>query len=234
MDLFITHRAFYWGEPRAYDYDKYMKSKDWEKWTDSVPMNEISKLFDFIILWDFHFQGDPKQFQKIYEELSPIIKELEQARLESIDFSNELLTNIGKVFDRVAECSWKYESTDGSKILHTMLPNLFVMWDRRIRKGILGREDKNWGAVYAIEFLPKMQKEINEAIETLMQEKGLNRKEAIKCIHQMCDNKTLPKLIDEHNYMICTRPKDFREFIGNLRKKGEMTSEEYERLANKV
>lgn len=64
MDLCITHKAFYWAEPRAHYYDEYMKGKDGEKWTDSLPMDEVSKLFGFIVHWDFHFQGDPERFQK--------------------------------------------------------------------------------------------------------------------------------------------------------------------------
>ena len=97
--LIIAHRAYYWAEPRAYYYDWYMERKCWESWGDSVPLDEVEKLFDFIIRWDYHFQRDPREFQRIYERISPIIKSLEHERLENADFTNEeLLMKIEKGF----------------------------------------------------------------------------------------------------------------------------------------
>jgi len=240
--LWISHKAYYWAEPKAHYYDLYMERKDWERWGDSVPLDEVEKLFDFIIRWDYHFQGAPNEFQRIYGEISPIIKSLEHERLEDVDFTNdELVTKIEKVFDEVARCSWRYESTDSSKICHTILPNLFVMWDRRIRKGILGSSDRDCGAIYAREFLPKMQSELREALNTCMQERDLSEKEAKRYIRRLCDNKPLPKLIDEYNYMIFTRPLDFEEYIEKIKKRvedsrenDEITNEQYEEFLNEI
>lgn len=240
--LYVAHRAFYWAEPRAHYYDEYMRHKDWEEWVDSVPLDEIKKLFDFIRRWDYHFQGDQKRFQESYVEIFPIIKELEHMRLEDIDFEDrELRDKIEEIFDKVANCSWRYESTDASKILHTILPKLLVMWDRKIRKGILGSVNRNWGAVYAIEFLPKMQGELIQAIRTCMEKNDLSNKEAAQHISHQCDDKTLPKLIDECNYMTFTRPSDFQEYmeklkerVKELKEKDELTAEEHERLLNDI
>jgi hypothetical protein len=44
------------------------------------------------------------------------------------------------------------------------------MWDRNIRLGILGNENKKKGSMYALDFLPKMQNELFEAINTCMEE----------------------------------------------------------------
>lgn len=240
--LYVAHRAFYWAEPRAHYYDEYMRHKNREKWVVSVSLNEVKKLFDFILHWDFHFQGDPKKFQECYAEIFPIIKNLEDERLEDANFNDrELRNKIEQIFDKVANCAWRYESTDASKILHTILPKLFVMWDRKIRKEILGSENRNWGGVYATEFLPKMQEELIEAIRTCKQKYKLGNKEAAQHVSQLCDNKTLPKLIDEYNYMTCTRPADFRDYvekleerIKELREENEISAEDYKRLLNDI
>lgn len=235
-DLYIAHRAFYAIERIAYLYTQYMEQKDWRKWIDSVPIDEVLKLFKFIRRWRTRgFAGDPEKFQRIYEKNFLIIKDLGRERLEDMDSTDdELLRKIEKVFDEVTRCSWRYESTGSSKILHTILPHLFVMWDRKIRKGILGYVDRNWGAVYASEFLPKMRNKLEEAIQTTMQENKLSRKEAIRYIRKMCYGETLPKLIDEYNYMIYTRSKDFKQYIKRLKKRGEITTEEYVRLMERI
>jgi hypothetical protein len=234
-DLLIGHMAFYHKEPRALYYDHFMKIKNWEKWADSVPLDEVKKLFDFIVRWDFHFQGDPQKFAEIYSKVSPIIQNLKSARLEDLDFNNDHVSDgIKRVFDSICDCSWKYESTDTSKILHTIVPDLFVMWDRNIRERILGDVECKWGAVYANDFLPKMQKEINDCISSFMSEKQLDRAESAGRIRGLCDNKSFPKLIDEYNYMVCTKPKEFLAFIQDLKTKGKITATEYERIAEKL
>lgn len=199
-----AHKAFYKGEHRAKNYDRYMLGqKNWKKWKNpTLPDDEIEKLFRFIRSWDRFFQGDPNIFQKIYEEIYPIIEKLKHERIEDVDFTNEeLKTTIRDVFDKVADCTLigRYESTDASKILHTILPKFFVMWDDAIKNcTVQGRRD---GATYAFDFLPKVHLELAEAIETCMLERQLNYTEAVKYIRQKTGWQTLAKLADEYNYM---------------------------------
>ena len=202
--LIEAHKAFYKGEHRAKNYDRYMlEQKNWKKWeTPLLPVDEIEKLFHFIRSWDRFFQGDPNVFQKIYEEIYSIIEKLKHERIEDVDFTNEeLKTTIRDVFDKVADCTLigRYESTDASKILHTILPKFFVMWDDAIKNWMV--HGSNDGETYAFDFLPKVQRELAEAIETCMLERQLNRTEAIKYIRQETGWQTLAKLADEHNYM---------------------------------
>lgn len=236
-DLQITHKAFWKIERRAKHYDKYMKErKDWKKWPNSVSLEEIKKLLDFIPKWDSHFRGkDPERFGKIYNEILPVIKKLKPERLENANFNTELIQKIQKIFDEVAQCSGRaYESTDCSKILHTILPHLIVMWDRGIRKGILGHENKKEGAVYSLEFLPQMQIELQEAINTCIEEKGLKPEEAIEYIRRSCGYETLPKLVDEYNYVIYTKTIEFRTYLEELKEQSKITIKDYKRLVNKL
>lgn len=139
-DLIKAHDEFYDGEFRAEYYDRYLRNKNWALWQISVPLFEVEKLFKFIRSWDRFFQGNEVKFLGIYEEIAPFIKKIENLRIENIDLDNsKLKKNITIVFNKVADCTLinRYESTDASKILHTIAPYFFVMWDREIRKRTL-------------------------------------------------------------------------------------------------
>lgn len=206
--LIEAHKEFYGGgEPRARRYDEYMESKNWEEWSsNTVSIAEIEKLFHFVHSWDRFFQGDVKKLQMIYKEIRPIIKELENEKIEDVNFKDEELEKkIRNLFDKVADCTLinRYESTDASKILHTILPNFFVMWDNSIKFWVV-ESGKN-GETYAFFFLPKVQEELGEAIRSCMEEQEFTRKQAIEYTCEKCDNKTLAKLVDEYNLMKYTK-----------------------------
>lgn len=137
------------------------------------------------------------------------MQELKNERIEDTSFTGELKIRVRDVFDKVGNCTLidRYESTDASKILHTILPNFFVMWDDKIKEGVIQGRDN--GAAYAFYFLPKMQLELREAIETCMEERKLDRIDAIKYICEKCDGKTLAKLVDEYDYMKYTKKNPF-------------------------
>lgn len=250
-NLITAHKAFYRGEYRAENYDEYLKDKNWALWQNSVPMSEVEKLFNFIRSWDFHFKGDEEKFKEIYEEIAPFLKNVEHLKIENVDLANdELKKNISIVFDRVADCTLtgRCESTDASKILHTIVPDFFVMWDHNIRLGTLGDAEDKQGLVYAYRFLPLVQRELAEAIETCIKERALNRDEAIKYICEKCDGKTLAKLVDEYNYVKYTLKLDrlqladtrdkareewvgFVELLNKLHGEGKITAEIWRDLA---
>jgi len=235
-DLFIGHKSFWKIERRAKHYDIYMREvKNWKKWPDSVSMDEIEKLLQFIPKWDGHFRcKNSTRFAEIIKQIIPTIEELKDEKLENAKFNSEYLQKIRTIFDKVAKCQGRYQSTDCSRILHTILPHMIVMWDRKIRLGILGNENKKKGSMYALDFLPKMQNELFEAIGTCMEEEKLERKEAIKYIRQGCGNETLPKLIDEHNYVIHTKPIDFKYYLEKNKDDGEISIIDFRRLVQKL
>lgn len=130
---------------------------------------------------------------------------LKHEKVEDADLtSEEIKTNIRDVFDKVADCTLigRFESTDASKILHTILPNFFVMWDDAIKNWMVN--GRRMGATYAFDFLPKVQRELEEAIKSCMIERKLTWAEAIKYIREATGGQTLAKLADEYNYTKCT------------------------------
>jgi len=234
--LIVAHKAFYDCEPRARLYDSYLRGKKWEDWEKpDLCFEEIEKLFDFIKSWDYHFQGDLTVFKGIYSEIFPFVWKMRTEKFEDLDLrDNELKKGIQRVFDKVANCCVidRYESTDASKMLHTMLPDLFVMWDRGIRKGLLGDENEYSGEVYAYDFLPIVQRELHEAIETFSRIRSLDRSNAIELIRKSCNGKTLPKLADQYNYMSHTMTEDFCGYVEKESRR--VDSQEYRILLERL
>jgi len=235
-DLFIGHKAYWKIERNAKYYDIYMRElKNWEKWPDSVSIDEIEKLLQFIPKWDGQFRCKTStRFADIFKQILPTIKELKDEKLENSKFNSEYLQKIRAIFDKVAKCQNRYESTGCSKILHTFLPHLIVAWDSKIRLGILGNENKKKGSMYALDFLPKMQKQLLEAIYTCMKEEKLELEDAIKYIRQECGNETLPKLIDEYNYVIHTKTADFKYYLEKNKEEGKISTDDFRRLIQKL
>lgn len=235
-DLQITNSAFYAIEPKAIFYDNYLKNREASQWRGVVTITEAAKLLKFIASWDRWFIGEAEDFQRIYAEIMPDISLLMDKSIDSVDLDDaQVEKSISYIFDKIAGgLSYKHQSTDASKILHTILPNLVVMWDRKIREGILGDVNKDWGTAYVWEFLPKMQKEAKEAIMSYAQEKGLEFANAKRAIEETCRGHSLAKLLDQHNYVIFTKTKKFKEALEWELKNGKITAVEQQRLFSKL
>jgi len=207
-DLLKAHKIFINIETRWKFYDSYIKNKDHEAWFKSgdIPLREELLLFGFVLSWDPYFQGDLIKFLKIYKGIFPILKKFEHETIIKVCLSDEVKSSISVIFDKIARCPKikRFESTGASKILHTIIPNLFVMWDEKIRKAIIGNKERD-GRCYAFEFLPKMQKAAEEYLDSYVKENGGNYETATLQISKMADNYSLAKLIDEYNYVRYTK-----------------------------
>jgi len=208
-ELLNAHKIFKSIESRWIFYDAYMQSRDSAALLQSgdMPVKEGLLLFGFIQSWDTNFQGDLAKFLRIYKEIFPVLKKIEHKKIEDINLNGEVKDLIVEVFEKVARSSKvaKFESTDASKILHVLIPNFFVMWDRKIRAGLLGDSNKRYGKDYACEFLPMMQEEIKQCLNSYINEKGGDYSSASQEISRMSDSYPLTKLIDEYNYVRYTK-----------------------------
>ncbi|MEM2463925.1 MAG: hypothetical protein QW791_01660 [Candidatus Bathyarchaeia archaeon] len=140
-------------------------------------------------------------------------KELEGKSLLDVDLNDkETLESIKEAYNAVRA---KYIGpTAVSKILHLLNPELFIMWDEKIReeikeriKGEKGVFPKN--ADGYVEFLRFMKNEIVEALNEEATRRGCSKIEIVKevCTDLPSKNldpeyrrKTLAKLIDEYNW----------------------------------
>jgi|GEM_PF-1196950 len=220
QDLLLAHGAFYKYEKRAKFYDEYLRKKNGSKWlSPDLPDEEVNKLFEFIKRWDYHFRGDEKKFKEIYHKIHHNLMELKDESFYTIDLSlKKTMLSIKRIFDLIASCNYegRYESTDASKIIHTINPKLFIMWDRNIRKGILGSENIQYADYYII-FLQKMKNELRELISSCRKNDNYGEEESLEIIEELCGGKTIAKLIDEYNYMTYTMPTEFSAYRRDIR-----------------
>jgi len=208
-DLIKAHKLFLKEEGRFKFYDAYLKARDPNVWLQSsdVPLKEGLLLFGWVHSWQPNFEGDLANFLQIHKTLLPSLKVFGNETLIAIDFTDATKDSLCEIFDSIALCTRKprygkqrFESTAASKILHVLIPKLFVMWDRAIRRGILGDAERKSAREYAYEFLPEMQKLAKTFLDSYINEKGGDYESAAREIGKMTDNYTLAKVIDELNY----------------------------------
>jgi len=157
---------------------------------------------------------------KAYSDNFEEIKHLKDTVFYSIDLmernNHVCIQNILNAFATINEAG-RYESTDASKIAHAILPNLFVMWDRKIREGIMGDPNLFYAETYAMKFLPQMKQELLDLIISC-NAPYLSGEEIIKTIEEICGGNTVTKLIDQYNYMTYTMPTEYHLYIEEIRK----------------
>lgn len=200
-ELIKGSELYHLKEKRDHFYDDYMKKKDWDEWDNpDLPDSEIILLFTFLNQWSTRYPSGLDQvqaFQSAYKSSFPTIRVLKSDRLEDSDLNENKLSQIEDVFARIAFCGSRDEATGASKILHTIIPNFFVMWDINIGSGYAVIRTPH---EYAYKFLRRMQKQANEAILSYASEFKCEREAAISGIISKGNGRTITKLIDEYNY----------------------------------
>jgi len=131
---------------------------------------------------------------------------LQSETLLHINFDDREITDIIKEVFRSVKVRY-IGPTAISKILHLLNPELFVMWDDRIRREKYHVRANENGY---LDFLKAVKQDIEEAMDDQARNSGTDKEEIIericrelpsKKLGQKCSRKTLAKLIDEYNWM---------------------------------
>lgn len=205
--------------PFAYDYayTQFLAEKDQSKWDnpDNLDLYEIEKLRVFLNEnWRARMQMQHRgrdlrlDLQYALQRALPYLNRLQDNNIISVDLNDSNITKpIIYAFDTIARYGPRsYESTGASKIVHTIIPELFVMWDSAIRGGYGVGEDaanknthwKREGEGYVRYFLPRMQRLAESAITQVMEKECRCRNDAINSLKS--GSRTLAKTLDEYNY----------------------------------
>jgi len=195
-------------EPRDRFYFEYVNSRDEVAWSSDVGPNdvEIEKLLTFLNQWSTRCPSDADarvSFRLAYLEVLPLLRALQGHTLLETGFDGAVAEGmsvsraVGSIFEKIASSGSRYESTGTSKILHVLYPPLFVMWDSAIRGGyaVNGRSGD-----YAERFLPRIQREGREAVDSYIAERKAGPSTAVRELEGLCGGRALTKLIDEYNY----------------------------------
>ena len=139
-----------------------------------------------------------KGCNRIGDKLREMDHQLTGLRQEALSTVNldRMSREFADIYDEVMNAKWKSEKgknkrvgpTAASKTLHLVAPNLFIIWDRKIRDNYVLGEN---GAEY-VRFLVNMQiwlKRLKSPIDALQRRYGKSR----------------IKTIDEYNWIKCNR-----------------------------
>ena len=188
---------------------------DHSKWRDppTLDKDEVGKVRDFVArTWKTrNMQAKSEHLLPALKKVLPKLNKLRGKTIldvcldESIDGKN-IADVICSSFKRIANCGPpskrngrpNNEVTGASKMLHIINPKLFVMWDRAIISGYGG-----YKCIKYTDFLRRMQRLANYAINQVEKECGVSREDAIESLR--CDGHTLAKTLDEYNFMKYTK-----------------------------
>ena len=189
-------------------YWEYMASRDISQWErpQRLTEHEVRQLIHFVNQWATRSRFDPEKLRRAYVEVFPVLGALKGINLydlrpcQPMGQPGTVLEQMKTVFETVANCSERYESTGASKILHTWLPDLCVMWDAAIAAGYGIYKDRD-AENYSTKFLPRVSCEASEALQTYIADNGGTRADAAAALSKLAGDRPFAKLIDEHNYM---------------------------------
>jgi hypothetical protein len=193
-------------------YDLHMARRKPSQWDlDEGPSDdEVALLIKFLNDWGTRYPSDEHSqasLKKAYVKVLPRLRllqgyDLVEARFDSrVADGKTLSETIQEVFEALASAGEKRQWTGTSKILHVLRPHLFVMWDSAIRGGYAVRE----GSDYSSWFLPLMQRQAREVIDSYVAETKSERLIAVKELEKLGGDKPgeprrITKLLDEYNY----------------------------------
>jgi len=148
---------------------------------------EIEAFMFILSTWNFaRFryvmrEFDLDAFTKVVKQLDPSFQKMQHEEFKTMDF-DKYADYIKHIFKTLADIKG-IEATGTPKLMHLKLPKVFVMWDSYIRKAYGYNEGD---ADDYVAFLKDMQRRFADS--------------------RIDSDRTLAKLIDEHNYKKFTMP----------------------------
>ena len=127
---------------------------------------------------------------------------IREKKFQTIDFEKDKISDsITTIYGKLDPLPYLGSPTTISKTLHLLNPEIFVMWDIKIREKYRNKNSgiRNSPEVY-VEFLKETQKEIRDALNDRKKETGRELDEIEKEIRNKYKNITLAKIVDEYNY----------------------------------
>lgn len=143
-----------------------------------------------------------KKLGEILRSLEKNFGNLREERLQTIAFEkDEVSDSITTIYERIDPLEYLGSPTTISKTLHLLNPEIFVMWDRGIRKRYKNKNSRIRDSSEGyLEFLKETQEGIKDALNDRKKETGKELDEIEKEIRNKYNNITLAKIIDEYNY----------------------------------
>lgn len=191
---------------RELDYDRfyraYLQDRDDRAWWDPTGPSaaDAERLFLFLNQWKCRLSSGPDDVDRFRAATTKAARVIALVRHESLSvsaFDPAAQAIISEAFQLILNAFAKRNSTAASKALHMYNRRLFVMWDKAIRAGYAVDATPE---SYAEVFLPRVQREAHEAIESIIADGRAAPEEAVEMIESQCSGTPLAKLVDQYNY----------------------------------
>ena len=186
-------------------YEKIISELDFR---NINPKKTYCYLLRFLELWGVRrtaVKVDPRKLSETITCLRPLLTDLNHNLIEvDLQTIEEKVIEVFKKISRVDNIG----PTSSSKILHLLIPNLFIMWDREIAREF----DVQMNSGGYVNFL-KMCKSIYEKLSEKYKEQGVDNPTAYLLSKF---KKPLTKLLDEYNWLYT---RSWRDKIFEIAKK---------------
>lgn len=179
----------------------YIQARESIDWIS--PGNDIEQKIQFLIDWKTDYvRIHRKEYHEYFRKLADnknfisILLRYINIDLPNIDLSNQnIKTDISYLYG-LADNALK--PTSASKVMHMFNPNLFPIWDQKMRENLYPSNGHN--PSHYVRWMTLLQNELNFVIDHLISEE-LSKQEAIDMIKQL-DTPTccLLRIMDKINY----------------------------------
>lgn len=146
----------------------------------------LDSILDFVRRWNKRvpIEKNKEKIKKVVLSLRNEFESIKKYNIENFEFNLENINKLKNIFDKLSETVLK--STGTTKLMYAINQNLFVMWD----KGICIKYGFYPNSTGYIHFMKLMQEQIKEILKEHNKEKLIEE-----------TGRTLPKLIDEYNWI---------------------------------
>ena len=168
--------------------------------TQEQTLDNIAKIIAFLGQWgSLKWPIDYHRLVQQIRAIDPLVRLLEPHRFEDVDFDRQIIGYIDEIFNRLDSVRG-IGPTNASKILRLWLPHLIIMWDGDIEREYRRKHGQGSGSFFGT-FQFVMQQELKEAISDFCQQKQCERTETIRHFRSFSDDSSIPKLLDEYNWL---------------------------------
>jgi hypothetical protein len=190
------------------DYKELVQDRrqTWEN-IDQISESEIKEtIIEFLKRWKIRNVNRivPTELKEVLRKLSKYFNTLRNCNLIDLEFNKEIDINGRKkrISEIIKEIYSHLEHVNGigptsaSKIMHCIIPSLFMMWDEKIRNG--------YGYAGNAAGYLKFLRESQQILKNIVASYGKSPEELCYEVSPTI-SRTLVKLLDEFNYMKFTR-----------------------------
>ena len=187
-----------------------------ESYVRVLRSRRVDDILDFLKKWRIRVKIDGSKLDKAIQVNQSTLSRLRRREYQITDANlrdtntHDAIIELFGIFSKKVSIG-RHTYTGASKILHVMVPNLFVMWDDAIRWAYACRsQDEEHGEDY-FTFLKRTQGELKEAIRSYGIQHNCSDEEAMKKIGEELFEPgydSFSRLIDCYNYQKFTLGKD--------------------------